>query len=295
MSDLILLTRETQLAGRKVGRLAYGCWRFAGSHVAAAQAKVEAALSVGANVLDTAAIYGFGAEGFGDAEARLGDLFASQPGLRDQVAVVTKGGIAPPEPYDSRAASLIESAENSLRRLRSEQVELFLIHRPDNLVHPAEMAEALTALRDSGKIAEAGVSNFSPAQLSALQAHLDFPLAATQPEISLSRTEPLFDGVLDQAMELGVLPMAWSPLGGGALMTGSGPICTELDRIAGENGADRGAVALAWLLAHPAGIMPIIGSQNPDRIRAAGAAFDLKMTRRDWYALLEASLGHKMP
>lgn len=293
------LTNPVSLNGRPVGRLAYGCWRFPGTPQDAVAEKIESAFEIGANVIDTADIYGVG-----EAESMLGKWLGEQPSRRDDMVLVTKGGITPPIPYNSSKEHLIAACEASLRRLRTDHVDLYLIHRPDILTGAEEAAAALTALKDSGKAAAVGVSNYSLEQTRALQAFLDFPLAAIQPEISAWTTDVLFEGLLDHAQAARLLPMAWSPLAGGILATGVAPekgtdrfekLISVMDRIAGANNVTRDCVALAWLLAHPSGIMPILGTQSPDRIRSAVKSFDVKLTRRDWYEILEAGLGRKMP
>lgn len=302
-ANALPISRDRKMGQFQIGRLAYGCWRFSGTPVAEARAKISAALEIGANLIDTAAIYGFGKEGFGGAEAALGDLLDADKGLREQMVLVTKAGIHPPIPYDSTKENLIQSCEASLKRLKTDRIDVFLIHRPDLLSPHEEVAAALNTLRRQGKILEAGVSNFTLAQTRALQAFMEFPFAAIQPEISAMTTDALFDGTLDMCQEWSITPMAWSPLAAGALATGKASkyedklarIVVELDRIAADAGASRDIIALAWLLAHPAGIVPIIGSQKIERISAASAAFDVKMTRQDWYSVLTASLGHKLP
>ena len=293
------ISSRTSIAGRDIGRLSYGCWRFPGTDQADIAGKIDAALEIGANLIDTAAVYGKG-----EAEAMLGTLIGERPSLRDAMVLVTKGGITPPLPYNSAKAHLVESCEASLKRLKCEQVDIFLVHRPDYLTGHEEVADALQALVESGKARAVGVSNYTVEQTRALQQFLDVPLVATQPEISAWHLQPLFDGTLDQAQALQMLPMAWSPLAGGSLATGNAPenavqrfhvLISVLDRIAGDNNTTRDCVALAWLLAHPAGIVPILGTQSPERIRAASGAFDIKMNRRDWYEILEAGLGERMP
>lgn len=293
------LTKTTVLNGHPVGRLAYGCWRFPGTPEAGVAEKIETALEIGANVIDTADIYGAG-----EAESMLGRWLGEHPSRRGEMVLVTKGGISPPLPYNSSKDYLIAACDASLRRLQTDHVDLYLIHRPDILTGAEEVAAALTALKDSGKVLAVGVSNHSLEQTRALQAFLDFPLAATQPEISAWVTDALFDGSLDHAQTAGLLPMAWSPLAGGILATGDAPdvgadrfetLIGVLDRIAAANEVTRDCVALAWLLAHPAGIMPILGTQAPDRIRNAASALEVQMTRRDWYDILEAGRGRKMP
>lgn len=293
------LARTTPLLGREIGRLSYGCWRFPGTDQADVEAKIDAALSIGANLIDTAAVYGLG-----EAERMLGILISERPSIRDEMVLVTKAGITPPVPYDSSKTHLMASCEASLDRLNCEQIDLFLIHRPDFLTGHEEVADALNTLVETGKVRAVGVSNYTLEQTRALQSFLDVPLLATQPEISAWCQETLHNGLLDYTQTARMVPMAWSPLAGGALATGQAPersderfgaLISALDRIADENDSGRDAVALAWLLAHPAGIVPILGTQSPERIRAAANAFDIRMTRRDWYDVLEAGLGQRMP
>ncbi len=299
----LAISRTTNIGPFEVGRLAYGCWRFSGSTVADATAKIEAALEIGANLVDTAAIYGFGAEGFGGAEAVLGEVYAAQKGLRDKTILVTKGGIHPPVPYDSRASNLIASCEGSLARLKTDVIDVFLIHRPDLLASYDEVADALTQLRAAGKIKEAGVSNFSHTQIRALQSKLDFPLLANQPEFSPLAIAPLEDGTLDIAQELNLAIMAWSPLGGGRLTATHQPeagtqearVLSVLDSIATREGVGVDHVALAWVLAHPAVSMALIGTQNVNRIKDSAKAYDVTLSRQDWYDVLVAARGVTMP
>ena len=283
--------------------VAYGLWRFVGSDVAAARAKVEAALEVGIDFFDAADVYGcdYGGEGFGNSESLLGKLLAEKPSLRSRMVIATKGGIQPGVPYDSSPPYLRRACEDSLRRLGVDVIDLYQIHRPDLLAHPEQVAATLDGLRQAGKIREVGVSNHTAAQLDALQAHLPFPVATHQSELSVLALEPFRDGVLDQCMRSGVRPLAWSPLGGGRLMEDPsddarlGAVQAALDRLAQASNTTREAMALAFLLAHPAGIVPIVGTQNVDRIRALGDVFRITLSRRDWYEVYEASLGEPLP
>jgi predicted oxidoreductase len=284
-----------------VSPLAWGMWRFRGDDLDAATARVEAALEIGINLFDTADIYGpDNGEPFGAAEALLGRVFARSPRLRDAMVLATKGGIEMGVPYNSSADYLIGACEASLRRLGVERIDLYQIHRPDSLAHPAEVARALESLRAAGKIAHAGVSNHTPAQTAALIAHLPFPLASVQPEFSALVIDPLQDGVLDQAMERGLGVMAWSPLAGGRLAAAvpegrAGEVAGVLDDLARARGADRASVALAWVMAHPARPVPIVGSQRPERIRAAAEATRVTLTRAEWYRVLTAARGVPLP
>jgi predicted oxidoreductase len=288
--------------------MAYGCWRFAGTDVPSARTKIETALEVGITLFDTADIYGIDdGHPVGAAESLLGQVLIAAPGLRERMVIATKSGIVPGVPYDSSAAHLREACDASLRRLRIDRIDLYQIHRPDLLAHPEETAGTLDALRREGKIGEVGVSNFTAAQFESLQAYLPFPIATHQPELSAWCVEPLWDGVLDQCLRERVTPLAWSPLGGGRVADESeSPISDEerarrdrlhacLDSIAGQRGVSRSAIALAFLLAHPAGIVPIVGTQRPDRIRDSFAAFGVTLGRNEWYTILQASLGERLP
>ncbi len=288
-----------------VGPLAYGCWRFAGTDEATARAKIDAALNAGMTLIDTADIYGADGPGFGASEALLGALIGVDRGLRDRMTLATKGGIVPGLPYNSTASYITAACEASLYRLRTDHIDLYQIHRPDPLAPHAEVAAALSALRAAGKVREVGVSNYTVAQARALQAHLDFPLATSQPEFSAWTQEPIFDGGLDWAQEARCAVLAWSPLAGGSLATGTPPadadpkrfaaVMTVIDALAARENASRTAVALAFVLAYPAAMVAIIGTQNLDRIADAGAAVRVRLTRRDWFDLVEARRGEHLP
>jgi predicted oxidoreductase len=261
---------------------------------------VHAALDAGITFLDTADIYGFdGSGGFGDAEALLGEVLAAEPALRDKMVLATKGGIMPPLPYDQSADYLRSAIDASLTRLKVGSVDLWQIHRPDILAHPHEVARALDDAVASGKIRSLGVSNFTMAQTAALQHFLGNKLVTTQPEISPLRIDCFENGELDQAMMLGLTPMAWSPLGGGRVAAPSTPreqaVAATLDTVAQAQGVSRTVAAYSWLMAHPARIIPIIGSQNAARIAQSAAALSVRWTRTDWYAVLVAARGERLP
>jgi predicted oxidoreductase len=287
-------------AGLRVGPLAYGLWRLTGDDVPLAKQLIESALEAGMNLIDTADVYGLGADGtgFGRAEATLGRVLAAAPELREQIVLATKGGIRPPTPYDSSDGYLQTAVDASLQRMGVDVIDLYQIHRPDLLAHPAAVAKTLTSLRTAGKIREVGISNHTPDQYEALAAHLPFPIATTQPEYSAAELGPLRDGTFDRAMRDGVVPLVWSPLAGGRLATGEGvppPLIAAIDRIAAREGIDRTAVALAFILAHPARPVPIIGTQRPERIAGANDALGVHLDRDDVYALIEASEGVPLP
>ncbi len=284
----------------EVGALSFGLWRYTNTDVGTAQAVLEAALDAGMNLIDNADVYGFdwGGTGFGQVEEILGSVLAATPGLRDRMVLATKGGIVPPLPYDSSSASLRSACEASLSRMGVEVIDLYQIHRPDLFAHPADVAAVLTELRTAGKIREVGVSNHTPAQVAALQAHLDFPIVSNQPEFSATHLDPLRDGTLDQCMQCGITPLAWSPLAGGSLATGTGvrpELVAELDRLAAREGVERSHVALAFVLAHPARPIAIVGSQSVDRIADSVRALDVGLDRSDVYAIVQASEGVPLP
>jgi aryl-alcohol dehydrogenase-like predicted oxidoreductase len=293
--------RRLGKSGVLVSPLAWGMWRFRGEDVGTARALVDAALETGINLFDTADVYGpDNGEAFGASEALLGRVFAEQPSLRDRIVLATKGGISLGVPYASSREDLTRACEASLKRLQVDRIDLYQIHRPDLLAHPAEVAATLDDLRRAGKIAHAGVSNHTPAQTAALQAHLGFPLASVQPEFSALAIAPLSDGVLDQAMERDYAVLAWSPLAQGRLADPGGDlraraVTLELDRLAAEHGVSRTAIAYAWILAHPSGAIPIVGSQQPERIREAAAALSVRLSKPDWYAVLTAARGEPLP
>ncbi|WP_066480995.1 MULTISPECIES: aldo/keto reductase [unclassified Sphingomonas] len=279
-----------------VSPIAWGMWRFTGTDVAAARARVDAALDAGITLFDTADIYGYGTpEGFGSSEALFGRVLADAPALRDRMVIATKGGITPPRPYDSSAAYLAAAVDASLARLGIDVIDLYQIHRRDFMTHPQEVARALAAMVAAGKVRAIGVSNYSPAEVDALQAFLDLPIVTTQPEFSPLRVAPLYDGTLDQAMARDMAVLAWSPLAGGRLLDPDHPAHGLLAEQGAAHGVDVTAAALAWVMAHPARIIPIVGSQQPDRIRASADAYKVEWTRDQWYAVMQAGTGERLP
>lgn len=304
MSELPLAPAMRQLgaSGIAVSSIAWGMWRLAenGRDARDAANLVNGALDAGINFLDTADIYGFdGSGGFGDAEALLGEVLAAEPALRHRMVLASKGGILPPLPYDQSTDYLKSALDASLRRLRTETIDLYQIHRPDILAHPQEVARMLDDAVAAGKIRAIGVSNFTIHQIAALNGFLGHKLVSTQPEISPLRIDCFENGELDQAMSLGLTPLAWSPLGGGRLIEPANArdraVAAELDRIGAAQGVSRSVAAYAWLMAHPAGIVPIIGSQQAARIAEGTQALRVRWTRQDWYAVLVAARGERLP
>lgn len=300
MDGTLVDTTPRKLAGREVGPVAFGCWRFVEGDDAQADALIGTALDLGITLIDTADVYGFdwGGEGLGHAERRLGGVLARHPDWRDRMVLATKGGIVPGVPYDSSPEHLRAACEASLARLGVDHVDLYLIHRPDLFAHPAAVADTLLSLRDEGKIGSIGVSNHTLEQTRALEAHLGESVVATQPEFSAVHLDPMRNGLFDHAMATGTVPLAWSPLGGGSLATGEGlaeDLRAVLDDLAHRHDVGRSAIALAFVLAHPSRPIPILGTQRPDRLEWAMSAAELALSRADVYAIIEASEGRKLP
>lgn len=293
-------SRALGKSGISVSPIAWGMWRFGHAGITGGRTLIEAALAAGVTLFDTADIYGFdGVGGFGDAEALLGHIFAEAPQLRGKMMLATKGGITPPVPYDSSPAYLMAALDSSLRRLQTDSVDLYQIHRPDILAHPQEVARTLEDMVSSGKVRAVGVSNYTVPQHRALAAFLSIPLASTQPEFSPLALEPIEGGLLDLAMERDIAVLAWSPLGGGRIGDPrderSRAVAAALDVVANAAGISRAAAAYGWIMAHPARVIPIVGTQNVERIAEIPDAFKCRWTRQLWYDVLVAARGEKLP
>lgn len=282
--------------GLEVSRIIYGMWRLVDdadtspSHV---RAKIEACLAQGITTMDQADIYG----GY-TAEEVFGRTLKEAPELRDRIEIVTKCDIVAPvgkhadkrvKHYDTSAAHITASVDASLMYMGLERIDLLLIHRPDPLMDAAETGAALDALVAAGKIRAAGVSNFRPWDWDLLQSCMTTPLVTNQIELSLAAHVAFTNGDLAHLQRHRIRPMAWSPLGGGSLATGDSAVGTALDRVAQAQGVDRAAVAVAWLLAHPAGILPVMGSNALARIATFGDALEVEMDRQTWFELYEAA------
>ena len=289
-----------QLGEREIGALGFGCWRLVGEDTQSATALIAHALELGMTLIDNADVYGldWGGQAFGESETLLGRVLRETPALRQQMVLASKGAILPGVPYVANSAYLNAACEASLARLNSETIDLYQIHRPDMFTHPQETAEALDGLVEAGKIAMVGVSNHTQAQVHALRAYLKAPLVSLQNEYSVANLDMLRDGTLDLCMETDLTPLAWSPLAGGALISGDGQpetLLQQLDALAARENVDRAAIALAFILAHPANMVAIIGSQSAARLSAAAAAKNVTLTRADVYSLIEASEGIALP
>ncbi|UWR41233.1 aldo/keto reductase [Phaeobacter inhibens] len=287
--------------GLEFSRLVYGMWRLgddSDTSTAHVEAKIEACLAQGITTFDQADIYGgYAAEGI------LGQALKANPALRDRMEIVTKCDIVAPvgryadaavKHYDTSSAHITRSVETSLSEMGIDHIDLLLIHRPDPLMDHAETGAALDALVAAGKLRAVGVSNFRPWDWELLQSGMKTPLATNQIEISLSEITPFTNGDLAFHQRQGHPLMAWSPLGGGGLMTGRGQLAERLDEIAAAQGVDRAAVAIAFLLRHPARILPVLGTNNLARIKQATDALKVELDRPTWFKLYEAALGREV-
>lgn len=283
-------------------QLIYGMWRIGDDDNTAPEhvdAKIQSCLDQGITTFDQADIYG----GY-TAEAILGAALKKNPSLRSRMEIVTKCDIVAPigrysnkrvKYYDTSAKHIEASVNQSLTDMAIEHIDLLLIHRPDPLMDHNETGSALDAMIKSGKVGAVGVSNFRPWDWKLLESAMTHSLVTNQIELSLAEINPFTNGDLAFHQQHRHPMMAWSPLGGGELMTSSGELATRLDKIAAEAGTDRAAVAIAFLLHHPATILPVLGTNNLERIATISDALKVELTRESWYELYEAALGNEVP
>ena len=283
-------------------RIVYGMWRLgddADTSPAHVQAKIEACLEQGITTMDQADIYG----GY-EAEEVLGAALRAAPALKDQIEIVTKCDIVAPagrysdarvKYYDTSRAHIVASVDHSLRLMNIDRIDTLLIHRPDPMMDAGETGAALDEVVASGKVRSVGVSNFKLHDWTLLQSAMKAALVTNQIELSLTAHQGFTNGDVAYLQERHTPIMAWSPLGGGTMMTGAGPVQDALGAVAAANGVDNSAVAVAWLLAHPAQIMPVMGTNNITRIKALSDALKVKMDRQTWFELYTAALGTEVP
>lgn len=283
-------------------RLVYGMWRLADdadTSVGHVEAKINACLEQGITTFDQADIYGaYTAEGV------LGAALKATPSLRDKMEIVTKADIIAPigmhsdkpvKYYDTSRAYMMGALDRSLLEMGIDHVDLLLVHRQDPLLDHHETGAALDDMVKSGKVRSVGVSNFRPWDWSLLQSAMSTPLVTNQIEISLAEISPFTNGDIAFHQQHDHALMAWSPLGGGSLMTGDSEVGKRLDKVAADQGVDRAAVAIAFLLRHPAKILPVLGTNNLDRIKGISDALKVELDRPTWFWLYEASLGTEVP
>ena len=296
-------TLVTASGGPTLSRIVAGAWRMGDWNFSVAERVrwIEGCVELGLTTFDHADIYG----GYA-VEGLFGEALAAAPQLRERIQIVTKCGIrmmsgARPEHrlghYDSSAEHVERSVDNSLARLRTDHLDVLLIHRPDALMDAEALAACFERLRAAGKVRHFGVSNFTPSQFALL--HRRVPLVTNQIEVSPLRIAPFHDGTLDQAQDLGVAPMVWSALAGGRLFTGNDDDARRvrgvLERIAGERGIGVTTLVYAWLLRHPARLIPLTGSRRLDAMREAVAALDVAIDAQTWYEIWVAGNGAPAP
>jgi predicted oxidoreductase len=286
----------------EVSRLVYGMWRLgddSDTSAAHVQAKIESCLAQGITTFDQADIYG----GY-SAEALLGAALRNAPHLRDRMEIVTKCDIVAPvgrhadariKHYDTSAAHINASVDASLSDMVTDHIDLLLIHRPDPLMDHHETGAALDALVTSGKVRAVGVSNFRPWDVTLLQSGMTTPLVTNQIELSLVAHQGFTNGDVAFHQERGLPLMAWSPLAGGRLLAeASKELRARLTQICADHSTDWGAAAVAWLLRHPARIIPVLGTNSLARIGTIATAMDIQIDRQTWFELYTLILGHEV-
>jgi predicted oxidoreductase len=292
----------TRANGPELSRVVAGMWRMVEWNMTVEQrvALIEQCIAMGVTSFDHADIYGnYGVEGL------FGEALRAQPSLRDRIQLVSKCGIKllsnkrpahTIQHYDTTAAHIVASSEESLRQLHTDRLDLLLIHRPDPLMDFDEIADAFTRLKQAGKVLHVGVSNFSRHQFEALNRRVE--LATNQVEFSPLHVTPMFDETFDGLQDAGVAPMIWSPLAGGRLFTSNDANAENL-RLVVKEIADRlhqpfASVIFAWIMQLPSRPIPLTGSGRIEAISVAVAGASFKLSRTDWFAILRAARGHEV-
>ncbi|UOD31844.1 aldo/keto reductase [Massilia violaceinigra] len=301
-ADLFCPRVNTRLHGPALSRIVAGMWRMGEWGMTAEQrvAFIEQCIALGVTSFDHADIYGnYGVEGL------FGEALRLQPSLRDRIELISKCGIkllSPQRPqhsiqhYDTSAAHIVASVEESLRQLHTDRLDLLLIHRPDPLMAFDEIAAAFTSLRQAGKVLHFGVSNFSRHQFESLNRRIE--LATNQVEFSPLHTTPMFDQTFDGLQDLGVAPMIWSPLAGGRLFASSDDNADRLrlviKGIADELNQPFASVVFAWIMQLPCRPLPLTGSGRIEAVTVAVAGTAFTLSRDHWFTILRAARGHEV-
>jgi predicted oxidoreductase len=284
--------KHTHLRGPEFSRIVAGAWRWNNVDV---EKLIRTSLDAGITSFDHADVYGDY-----ENEKIFGDALKKTGVNRQSIQLITKCGIAllsSKQPntrvkhYDTSKAHILSSVDRSLSNLGVDYIDLLLIHRPDPMMDPEEVSQAFGLLKQNGKVLHFGVSNFSATQFEMLQSYLPFPLVTNQIELSLSRLHSLYDGTVDVLQKHKTCPMAWSPLGGGKLMAASNDLFAAKSKY---NATDM-QMSLAWLLKHPSGVFPVIGTTQHQRIIESAKAVDIKLDRQDWYEMLKIATGSDVP
>lgn len=325
----MLKTLPLHTRGIPASRIALGCMGLGGGwdhepitaeNIRQGHEAVEAALSIGINFFDHADIYTRG-----KAEKIFGQLFKDRPGLREEIIIQSKCGIKLIEPgdtsnsFDLSGEHILKSVDGTLSRLGTEYIDILLLHRPDPLMDPEEVAGALRKLKTAGKVRHFGVSNMSAAQIKLLEHYCDEPFVVNQLHMSLAKIswldamvsvnrEPWKDitfpeGTLEYCRTQNIQLQAWGPLAQGLFsgrpLTGQPESVVNtaamVQSLAEQKNTTPEGIVLSWLITHPAAIQPVIGTVNPQRIAACAGADKLELTRKEWYDLYVSSRGEKLP
>jgi predicted oxidoreductase len=296
MAFVFLMMQKTKLhpEGPELSRIIVGAWRWTNESTAHIEKLIQTSIQNDITTFDHADIYGNYT-----CEESFGNVLRNNSSLRSKLQLITKFGIRMlsdkrPEHkvkhYDTSREHTVRSVENSLKALGTDHIDVLLIHRPDPLLNPTEVAETFSMLKQHGKVLHVGVSNFTPTQFEMLQSYLPFPLVTNQIELSLFRNDPFFNGDTDILMKHKVKPMAWSPLGGGKFFDDE-RIKGSLERLGGAYNITAMQLMLAWLLRHPSGVLPILGTTKVERITEGAAAIKVNLDRQHWFELLKAVTG----
>lgn len=289
--------------GLTTSRVAWGFWRWKEWDISIAELSklLPSVVDTGITLIDHANIYADG-----EGEIAFGKALEANKGLRDKLQLISKSTIVYPRGnirvkyYDNSAKHIVEQAEQSLRNLKTDYLDLLLLHRPDPLQDPQEVAEAFSQLHAQGKVRYFGVSNYKRPNIELLQKFLDFPLVTNQIEASVLSHENFDDHTVAYMQQLGRHPIAWSPLAGGRIFTSDDPAAVRVRKVLEEITEEIGAgsidvTALAWLYTHPAGFLTITGANDLKYIKVPSKALNFKLTKEQWFMIWTAFNGHKIP
>lgn len=298
--------RKLHAEGPEISELVYGVWKLAddpkGSYPGRVAEKIQTCLDIGITTFDHADIYGNYS-----CEELFGNALRQNKHFYKRIEIITKCGIMMGpglddqsiSHYDTTKEHILFSVESSLEKLGTEKIDLLLLHRPDPLMNPEEIASAFYELKKEGKVIHFGVTNFSYSQILMLQSYLDVPLVTNQIEISPVQLNPFLNGVIDACFQLKIRPMAWTPYGGGYIFNSEEERANRIRQVIYELARERNAtfeeILLAWLIEHPVGMIPIIGTNQVERIQIIKDYRKVQISRPDWFRIWAASTGEELP
>ncbi|OFX39284.1 MAG: hypothetical protein A2W95_08130 [Bacteroidetes bacterium GWA2_40_14] len=291
-------------ANLSLSNIVLGLWRLNDVPAREISSLIHDGLDLGITSIDEADIYGNY-----QSQKYFGRVLKEEPSLREKLEIVSKTAIVlPGSPsakkglgyYVTTENHIVHSVEQTLKDLNTHYLDLLLIHRPSPLMHPEMLDRTFHKLLKSGKVLHFGVSNFTPSQFEMLSERMETPLITNQIEWSVLHVDPIYDGTLDTCIKNQIKPMIWSPLAGGSLFSGQSERAQKVRKVMNEISAELGdppldQVALAWLLKHPSGPIPVIGTFQKERVLSAAKAMQLELTDEQWFQILVASQGHPMP